>query len=83
MENQGQQAAVMSTKDWIITLLIVALPFIGLIMLFVWGFGSGTNPNKANFAKASLIWTAVIIVLYIIFFVIFGASLMRNMGAGY
>ena len=80
MESQTQQSAVMSTKDWIITLLITALPFIGLIMLFVWGFGSDTNPNKANFAKASLIWIGAMIVLYILFFVMFGAAIMSGMG---
>ena len=59
MENQAQDSSVMSVKDWVITILILSLPFIGLIMLFVWGFGSGTNVNKSNFAKAALIWAAI------------------------
>ena len=79
MENQAQESSVMSIKDWVITLLIAALPLIGLIMLFVWGFGSGTNQNKANFAKASLIWFAVVIGLYIIFMMMFGAAILSGM----
>ena len=51
MENQEQIKSVMSIKDWVITLIITAIPLVGFIMLFVWGFGSGTNENKANFAK--------------------------------
>jgi len=43
----------------VITIFVISLPFIGLIMLFVWGFGIGTNVNKANFAKVALIWAAI------------------------
>ena len=80
MENQAQDSSVMSVKDWVITILVVSLPFIGLIMLFVWGFGSGTNANKANFAKASLIWGAIWIGLCIIFFMVFSAAILSGMG---
>lgn len=80
MENQGQNQSVMSVKDWVITLFVASLPIIGLIMLFVWGFGSGTNPNKANFAKGALVLAAIFIVIYIIFFMLFGAALMSGLG---
>ena len=64
MENQ--QAQVMSTKDWVITLLISFIPFVGFIMLFVWAFGSGENPNKSNWAKATLIWLVIGICLFVL-----------------
>lgn len=64
METQ-QQANVMSVSDWVITILIAAIPLVGFVMLFIWAFGSNENINKANWAKASLIWTAVVIVLSI------------------
>ena len=67
MENQ-LQAPVMTTKDWIITILISAIPLVGFVMMFVWAFGSNENPNKSNFAKAALIWTAISVVLMIIFY---------------
>ena len=62
METQSQ-AQVLTVKDWIITILITAIPLVGFIMLFVWAFGSNENPNKSNWAKASLIWLAVVMVL--------------------
>ncbi len=62
MESQAQPQ-VMSVKDWVITILITAIPLVGVIMLFVWAFGSNENPNKSNWAKALLIWTAIGIVL--------------------
>ncbi len=72
MENQNNQTV--KTGDWIVTLLITAIPLIGLIMLFVWAFGSSTNPSKANWAKAGLIMYAIIISLTILFTVIFGSA---------
>lgn len=65
-----QDTSPMSVKDWMITLLLVSIPLVGIIMLFVWAFGSGHNLNKSNFSKAALLWYAILIVLYILFFVI-------------
>jgi len=80
MEVQSNTKSVVSVKDWVITLIITAIPIVGFIMLFVWGFGSGTNENKANFAKAALIMYAIMIGLYLLFFMVFGAALLSGMG---
>lgn len=76
MENQTNQQPI-KTSDWMITLLLAAIPLIGLIMLFVWGFGSNTDPNKANWAKAILLWYAILIVVYIFIALVFGATLFH------
>ena len=60
---QVTAAPVQSTKDWVITLLISFIPVVGFVMLFVWAFGANENPNKANWAKAMLIWYAIGCVL--------------------
>ncbi|WP_405030816.1 hypothetical protein [Paenibacillus hexagrammi] len=79
MEQQnpvGQPNSVISVKEWMITILLLAIPLVNIVMLFVWAFGGGANPSKANYAKASLIWAAIGIVLYIIFgVIIFGAAM--------
>ncbi|MBP1658360.1 MAG: hypothetical protein H6Q31_2961 [Bacteroidetes bacterium] len=73
-------AEPMSVKDWIITLLITYIPLVGLIMLLVWAFDSSTHPNKKNFAKASLIWMLIWIVVALIFFALFASMMMGVMG---
>ncbi|WP_322903348.1 hypothetical protein [Paenibacillus campi] len=75
----GQAAQVISVKDWMITLLLLAIPLVNIIMLFVWAFSGGTNRSKSNYAKAALIWAAIWIVVYIIFFALFGAAMWTNM----
>jgi heme/copper-type cytochrome/quinol oxidase subunit 2 len=72
MDEQTAQYKPVTLGDWMITMLICAIPLVGLIMLFVWGFSGSTHPSKANWAKAVLIWAAIALVFYIIVFVILG-----------
>ncbi|NEU59447.1 hypothetical protein DC345_05675 [Paenibacillus taichungensis] len=58
-----------------LTLFLMMIPLVNIIMLFVWAFGD-SNPSKANYAKASLLWAAIGIVVYILVFVlIIGAGI--------
>lgn len=72
-EIQNANQKPMSVKDWLFTLLIMAIPIVGFIMLFVYAFGSNENVNKQNWAKAQLIVLAIVMGLMILFFTIFGA----------
>jgi hypothetical protein len=74
MENQ-QQAPVLSTREWVITLLIRIIPLVGFVMLFVWAFGNNDNPNRANWAKAALIVMVIGFVLGAILIGLFWAPL--------
>ena len=76
---QEKRYPPISVGDWVLTLLILAIPLVNLIMLFVWAFGGNTHPSKESFAKASLIWMAIGIALGIIFLAIaFGLGLMAS-----
>lgn len=78
------QAPVVSFKEWMISILLLALPIVNIVMLFVWAFGGSANPSKANFAKASLIWAAIGIVLTIALYSTILAAIMAGYnGYGY
>lgn len=62
-----QDTTPMTVGQYLITFLITCIPLVGLIMLFVWAFGSDTNINKRNYARAMLIVAAILVVLNIIF----------------
>jgi hypothetical protein len=75
--NDSPQYTPISVGEWVITIIIIAIPIVGFIMLFVWGFGSNTQPSKANWAKASLIMIGSSIVLSFLFL----GSLLGIMGS--
>lgn len=83
MENQEKNKSVVSIGDWIITMIIMAIPLVNIIMLFVWAFGSNTAESKANWAKASLIFAVLGIIISIIFggAIIAAIAGMANMGS--
>ncbi len=64
-----------SVGDWLITYLLMIVPFVNLIMLIVWAVSSETKKSKQNWARASLIWMAIGIVIYILIIVLFGAAI--------
>ena len=66
--DESPQYVPMSVGDWIITSIILTIPIVGFVMLFIWGFGSNTQPSKANWAKASLIMIGISIVIALLFF---------------
>ena len=66
---------VMSVGKWVVTYLIMMIPCVGIIMTFVWAFSSRGNVNRRNYCRAFLIIIAVIVVIYLILWIIFGAAL--------
>lgn len=90
MENQdlsssteeNTQTRILSVKDWLITLIITAIPIVGLIFLFLWAFGDNTNQNKANWAKAALIFYLILFVVNILFVILFVGSFATLMNSG-
>jgi hypothetical protein len=74
-----QSPHAMTTKDWLITIIISYIPIVGIIMLFIWAFGSDTPETKANWAKAMLLFYVLMIVLSIVLSIVFGAALFTSM----
>lgn len=76
------RAPILSVGDWMINMLITAIPLVGIIMLFVWGFGDKENPTKANWAKATLIWYLIAFVIvigfYALIFAFFGSQILNG-----
>ena len=49
---------VMSVGSWLLTLLVLLIPCVGIVMYFVWAFGVG-NENRRNFCRAGLIMSLI------------------------
>lgn len=84
MQQNVQQtgtAPVMSIKEWLITLIIIAIPVVGFVMAIIWAI-QADNPNKRNYFIAFWIFTAIMMVLMIVFMLIFGATIFSMGAAG-
>ena len=60
----------MTVGDWLLTYLTLVIPIVNIVMPFIWAFSSNTNVHKSTWAKALLIWFAILFTLYILVFVI-------------
>lgn len=49
--------------SWMLTLFVCGIPVIGVIYLLVLAFGSSATPSKRNFARATLIWALIALVV--------------------
>ncbi|WP_205677199.1 hypothetical protein [Antarcticibacterium arcticum] len=78
-----QDTTPMRTSEWFWTLFLTAIPLVGIILLLIWGFGSSSNLNKSNWAKATLLWILVITSFYVVLLIIFGLSFLSMGGNDY
>ncbi len=71
-----------SLGNWMVTILLTAIPCVNLIMLLVWAFGGGAPKSKSNWAKANLIYVLISLAISLITGIIIGiagASLVGGM----
>jgi len=60
------QSTVVSTVEWLGTLIVLIVPIVGIVLYFIWAFGSG-NLNRRNYCRAALILMAISLALGLIF----------------
>ncbi len=68
----------MTIGQWLLTIIVLAIPCVGIIMYFVWAFGTG-NLNRKNYCRACLIIAAFFVVLWLLFVMLFGAAFSAGM----
>ena len=67
----------MKMSEWLVSLLITLVPCVGLIMIFVWAFGSTEKKSKSNFFKAYLVFGVIriaILLIYVFFYAAYGVT---------
>lgn len=70
-----QDLEPVSIGTWLGIMFLSLIPCVNIVMLFVWAFSEGKESRK-NWAKATLIFCAILIVLDIIISVAFGAAIL-------
>ena len=79
---KGYDTSPMTVGDWLITMILLGIPLVGLVMLLYWSLSSTGNLNRRNYCLATLVIVAVVLLLFIIFALFGGlAMLMSHQGA--
>ncbi|HEY5575671.1 MAG TPA: hypothetical protein VIK34_03025 [Clostridiaceae bacterium] len=63
----GQNRNIVTTGDWVFSILLLVVPVVQIVAPFVWAFSSSTPLSKKNFGKAILILWFFSIVLLALF----------------
>ncbi len=74
--NDSRHDAPVKTSTYFWMMLVMAIPFVNLIMLLIWSFSEKINLSRRNFSRAALIWAGIIIAIAIVSLVIAIVSLL-------
>ena len=75
MANNVDTKKVVSTWEWLVYFLILAIPVLNIIIVLVDAFGSNRNENKKNFCRAIVITFVLSIIASVVFVVFFYVAL--------
>ena len=78
MEHIYNDHQSVSVGEWFLTLIVAAIPVIGLLSILLWAFGKGASSSKRNWAQAILI----IYILGAVFGIFFWSSLFTFFSTG-
>lgn len=73
-DNNSMDMTPMSMGDWVLTILALFIPCAGIIIYFIWAFGKKGNINRRNYCRAYLTIYGVIMIIYLIIALVFGAA---------
>ncbi len=65
-----------SFGSWMLTLFLMGIPLVGFIYALMLAFGSSASESKKNWARATLAWMVIGVVVGTIVMILFGGVLM-------
>ena len=74
VENQDE-----TFGSWMLTIFLTFIPVVGFIYTLILAFGSNTSPSRRNWARATLAWMVVGLVLTVLSFIFFGAAILATL----
>ncbi|WP_411827911.1 hypothetical protein [Luteolibacter sp. AS25] len=63
----GGTSPHLSVGDWLITLILLAVPILNIVLIIYWAFFSSGNQGRINFCRATLLLTLAGIIIVLLF----------------
>ena len=79
---QNPDELPMTFGEWLLTLILGAIPCVGFILLVVWALGSTGNVNRRNYARAVLVIGIIGGILWGLFYGMFSAAFVGMLKSG-
>ena len=70
MANEQADARPMTVGDWMLTLLVLAIPLVNFVMYVVWALSGTGNVNRRNFCRATIYWFLIIVGIWLVVLVL-------------
>ena len=67
-----------SVGDWLGTFFLMLIPIVNVIMIIVWAASGTEKKSKVNWAKATLIFEAIILLVALAFYLLLFASIFSS-----
>ena len=80
-EQQWMEGSVQSQGHWVLDVFLSCIPLVGLILLIVWSVTDQPDLSKQRWARATLIWMIIVIVVVGVISILFGALFVGLTGA--
>lgn len=81
--NYQEEQSVLSMGEWLLTILVMFIPCIGLGVYIYWAVSKTGNLNRRNFCRAQLIVTVAGTIIGIILSTVLVAAVMPYIGQYY
>ena len=63
-----------SVGNWMIRMFLASIPFVNIVILCIWAFSENTKRSKSNWAKATLIYTLISLIIWLPMLFMFSLS---------
>lgn len=54
------ETRALTLGEWMLTLLVLAIPLVNLFAYLYWALADGVNVNRKRFSQASILWFLIV-----------------------
>lgn len=69
---QVQGAPILSVGEYLKMFLLLCIPIVNVVLMLIWAFNNSENPNKRNYALASLLFFVIMMVVGFVLSILLG-----------
>lgn len=69
-KNLDDLSRPLTVREWVITLLLLCIPFVNIVLIIYWAVSSSSNLSRKNFCIAYLVLFLIMFIITIVMLII-------------